>query len=98
MAYEKGERDLVMLQHKFVVEWADGKVDTITATMEQYGSPKGHSAMALTVGLPCGIATQLILDGVLNQPGVIAPYSKDICDPIREIVEAHGITLVEKVL
>jgi hypothetical protein len=26
MKYEEGERDLVMLQHKFVVEWADGKV------------------------------------------------------------------------
>jgi len=25
MKYEKGERDLVMLQHKFVVEWKDGK-------------------------------------------------------------------------
>ncbi len=25
MKYEEGERDLVMLQHKFVVEWADGK-------------------------------------------------------------------------
>ena len=25
MAYGPGERDLVMLQHKFVVEWADGK-------------------------------------------------------------------------
>jgi hypothetical protein len=24
MKYEQGERDLVMLQHKFVVEWADG--------------------------------------------------------------------------
>ena len=24
MRYEEGERDLVMLQHKFVVEWADG--------------------------------------------------------------------------
>ena len=23
MKYEQGERDLVMLQHKFVVEWAD---------------------------------------------------------------------------
>lgn len=25
MKYEAGERDLVMLQHKFVVEWQDGK-------------------------------------------------------------------------
>ena len=24
MEYDEGERDLVMLQHKFVVEWADG--------------------------------------------------------------------------
>jgi hypothetical protein len=24
MKYEAGERDLVMLQHKFYVEWADG--------------------------------------------------------------------------
>lgn len=24
MKYEPGERDLVMLQHKFVVEWQDG--------------------------------------------------------------------------
>lgn len=25
MKYEAGERDLVMLQHKFVVEWRDGR-------------------------------------------------------------------------
>ena len=26
MSFQPGERDLVMLQHKFVVEWADGKM------------------------------------------------------------------------
>ena len=25
MKYEEGERDLIMLQHKFIVEWKDGK-------------------------------------------------------------------------
>ena len=25
MSFQPGERDLVMLQHKFMVEWADGK-------------------------------------------------------------------------
>lgn len=25
LSFQPGERDLVMLQHKFVVEWADGK-------------------------------------------------------------------------
>ncbi|KAF9031397.1 saccharopine dehydrogenase [Hymenopellis radicata] len=98
MKYEQGERDLVMLQHKFVVEWADGTTDTLTSTLEAYGNPIGHSAMALTVGLPCGIATQLVLDGVLSTPGVQVPYSKEICDPIRTILEAEGVGLVEKVL
>jgi hypothetical protein len=25
MKYDQGERDMVMLQHKFIVEWKDGK-------------------------------------------------------------------------
>lgn len=25
VGYQTGERDLVMLQHKFVIEWADGR-------------------------------------------------------------------------
>ncbi|KAL4246140.1 spermidine/spermine synthase family protein [Abortiporus biennis] len=98
MFYEEGERDLVMLQHKFVVEWADGKTDTITSTLEAYGNPIGHSAMALTVGVPCGIAVQLVLDGVLKTPGILAPYTSEICDPIRALLEAEGISMIEKVL
>jgi saccharopine dehydrogenase-like NADP-dependent oxidoreductase len=71
--------------------------ETLTSTLELYGSPSGHSAMAFTVGLPCGIATQLVLDGVLKTPGVHAPYTKEICDPIRERLEKH-IGMVERVL
>lgn len=54
--------------------------------------------MARTVGIPCGIAVQLVLDGVLKTPGILAPYTKEICDPIREILESEGLGLVEKVL
>lgn len=71
---------------------------TITSTLEAYGARGGHSAMALTVGLPCGIATQLVLDGVLNKTGIQVPYTKDICDPIREILEKEGIGMIEKYL
>ena len=98
MQYAPGERDLVMLQHKFVVEWADGRRETRTSTLEAYGDPAGHSAMALYVGVPCGIAVQLVLDGKLNTPGVLAPYSKEICDPIREVLEQQGMGLIERVL
>ncbi|PFH45620.1 hypothetical protein AMATHDRAFT_8912 [Amanita thiersii Skay4041] len=98
MKYEENERDLVMLQHKFVVEWQDGTEQILTSTLEAYGARGGHSAMALTVGLPCGIATQLVLDGVISKPGVHAPYTKELCDPIREILEREGVGMVEKVL
>ncbi|KAI9440197.1 saccharopine dehydrogenase [Lactarius psammicola] len=85
MAYAPGERDLVMLQHKFVVERADGTEQILTSTLEAYGAPGGHSAMALTVGVPCGIATQLVLDGVISTPGVLQ-------------LEKEGIGMVERVL
>jgi saccharopine dehydrogenase-like NADP-dependent oxidoreductase len=99
MKYEEGERDLVMLQHKFVIEkeGENGEVEEeiITSTLEMYGIPGGHSAMAITVGVPCGIATQLVLDGVINTPGVLAPYTKELCDPIIELLEKEGLGMVE---
>ncbi|KAK7454731.1 hypothetical protein CaCOL14_005800 [Colletotrichum acutatum] len=100
MSYHYGERDLVMLQHKFIVEWKDGSRDTITSTLELFGEPGGHSAMARTVGVTCGIATQLLLDGepALNVLGVLAPYNSEICDPIRKLLEKEGISMVEKTL
>ncbi|RKK20492.1 hypothetical protein BFJ63_vAg234 [Fusarium oxysporum f. sp. narcissi] len=89
-----------MLQHKFVVEWKDGTKNTITSALELFGEPGGYSAMAKSVGLTCGIAIQLLLDDepASNKPGVIAPYSREICDPIRVRAEAEGIKLVEHTL
>jgi spermidine synthase len=54
--------------------------------------------MAKLVGVPCGVATQLVLDGVLSKPGVHAPYTRDIVDPIMAGIEKEGITMVEKVI
>ena len=42
--------------------------------------------------------TQLILDGAIKTPGVHAPYTKELCDPIHKILESEGLGLVEKVL
>jgi saccharopine dehydrogenase-like protein len=54
--------------------------------------------MARAVGVTCGIATQLLLDGCepLTRPGVMAPYTKDICEPIRLRLEAECIMLTER--
>ena len=117
--YQPEERDMVMLQHKFVIEWKDGskvrsfppplvffgakltlEQETRTSTLELFGDPKGFSAMSLSVGVTCGIATQLSLDGhpALNKPGILQPYTTDICDPIREVAEKEGLAMIEEVV
>ncbi|KAI9709707.1 MAG: Saccharopine dehydrogenase [NADP(+), L-glutamate-forming] [Bogoriella megaspora] len=58
MQYEKGERDLVLLQHKFEIENKDGSRETRTSTLCEYGAPTGsgdYSAMARLVGIPCAV-------------------------------------------
>ncbi|KAF2853636.1 saccharopine dehydrogenase [Plenodomus tracheiphilus IPT5] len=97
MSFGPGERDLVILQHKFIVESADGEVETFTSTLELFGDPERYSGVALAVGVTCGIATQLLMDGheALRQPGVFAPYAEETCDPIRRLVEKEGIIMVE---
>jgi maleate cis-trans isomerase len=54
--------------------------------------------MSLSVGVACGISTQLLLDHypALSKPGVLAPYTTDICDPIRDLFEKEGIEVVEQ--
>ena len=54
--------------------------------------------MSLAVGVTCGIATQMLLDGhpALTKPGVLAPYAKEICDPIRALVENEGVKMLEQ--
>jgi len=36
--------------------------------------------------------------GVLNQKGVVAPYSEDVNKPIMEALEKEGIKCVEEIL
>ena len=97
-AYAPGERDMVMLQHKFEITTKDGENKTLTSTLLDYGVPHGTTSMAKLVGVPCAIATRLILEGhpALSKIGILAPYSKDICDPIRLELEKEGIVLEER--
>ena len=51
-----------MLQHKFEIENKDGKRETRTSTLCEYGAPigtGGYSAMAKLVGIPCGVGKSL---------------------------------------
>ncbi|CAO2649565.1 Nn.00g069500.m01.CDS01 [Neocucurbitaria sp. VM-36] len=97
MQYEEGERDFLMLQHKFEIENKDGSRVTRTSTLAEYGDPKGYSAMAKLVGVPCAIAVQQVLDGTLSEKGVLAPMSPEICRPLlKTLEEKYGVYFREK--
>jgi saccharopine dehydrogenase (NADP+, L-glutamate forming) len=99
MQFEEGERDLVMLQHRFEIEHKDGKKETRTSTLVENGDPKGYSAMAKTVGIPCGVAVLQVLDGKIKKKGILAPMDPELNQPIMdELKEKYGIYLVEKTL
>ncbi|CAI5758162.1 unnamed protein product [Candida verbasci] len=99
MQYEEGERDLVILQHKFGIEWEDGSEETRTSTLVDYGDPKGYSSMAKLVGVPCAVATKQILNGTLNKKGLLAPMTSEINDSImKELKDKYDIYLVEKTI
>ena len=99
MQYEEGERDFVMLQHKFEIEHANGAKETRTSTLCEYGDPKGYSAMAKLVGVPCAVAVKQVLNGTIKERGVLAPMEPSSVEPLRlELKEKHGIEMVEKTL
>jgi len=102
MQYEKGERDFVMLQHKFEIENADGTKEVRTSTLCEYGQPEGsggYSAMAKLVGVPCAVAVLQVLDGTLSARGILAPMSIEICEPLmKTLKEKYGIEMIEKVV
>jgi saccharopine dehydrogenase (NADP+, L-glutamate forming) len=82
MRYEKGERDMVMLQHKFGIEHKDGTKETRTSTICDYGDPKGYSFMARLVGVPCAVACLMVLDGRIPEKGILAPVKWSLAEPI----------------
>lgn len=102
MQYFEGERDMVMLQHKFFIEHKDGRKETRTSTLVEYGEKEGsggYSAMAKLVGVPCAVTVLMVLNGEIKQTGVLAPITPELADPIRvKLDQQYGIRLEEKTL
>ncbi|PFH54967.1 hypothetical protein XA68_11315 [Ophiocordyceps unilateralis] len=100
MQYGEGERDLVILQHKFEVELKDGTKQTRLSTLCDYGSsePGGYSAMTKLVGVPCAVAVKQVLDGTISKKGILAPISSEINNPLIEEIKKHGISCKEEII
>lgn len=82
------------MRHEFIVRWPDQTREEKGINFVSYGSPAhngGHSAMALTVGYPAAIAAKMILDGEIQERGVVLPFLPDIYLPMLSRLRAEGL-------
>jgi saccharopine dehydrogenase-like NADP-dependent oxidoreductase len=97
MSYGDTERDMVVLQDEFIVEYPGGRPsERITSTLIDYGVPGGDSAIARTVGIPAAIATNLILQKEIDLKGIHIPVDPAIYEPVLRELQRQGITVSEK--
>ncbi len=96
MAYKPGERDMIVLMHKFVARLPDGRQERIASTLIDFGRPEGDTSMARTVSLPAAIGARLILTGKIAVTGVHAPVTPEIYNPVLDELAEMDIRCVEK--
>jgi saccharopine dehydrogenase (NADP+, L-glutamate forming) len=96
LQYKEGERDMVILQHEFLVEDRDGRRTKITSSLIDFGIPHGDSSMSRMVGLPAAIGSRMILEGRIRESGVQRPVTPDIYNPILDELAGLGIRFKEE--
>ena len=94
MSYQDGERDLVVMQHQFIIAYPDRR-ERVNSTMLAYGKPHGDSAMAETVSLPAAIAARMLLEGKIDATGVHIPNDARIYTPVMAEMRRLGVHFEE---
>ncbi|MEO7800354.1 MAG: saccharopine dehydrogenase C-terminal domain-containing protein, partial [Ginsengibacter sp.] len=92
---EPSDKDMIVMLHE--IEFTrNNKNYKTTSSLIVKGLENGRTAMAKTVGLPLGIAAELILDNKISLKGVQIPVHKDIYLPALKRLEEEGIIFNEK--
>lgn len=91
--FRGGENDLVIMRIMLDIEWgAERSRELRSQTMVVYGETNGgFSAMAKTVGYPAAIASKMVLDGEIQDKGMIVPLRPEIYRPILKRLKNEGI-------
>lgn len=89
------DKDMIVMQHQFEYILKE-KRKRIVSSMIVTGKDPNETAMAMTVGLPLGIAVKLILEGKIHSTGVRIPTTPEFYDPILKELEEYGIRFIEE--
>ena len=95
MMISETERDMVVLQHTFVVNY-NGEKEVIRSTMVDYGTQQTDTSIARTVALPAACGVDMILQGQISATGVYIPVIPEIYNPILDQLETMDIKMVEE--
>lgn len=95
MMLPEGARDMVIMQHSFLVEKASGQKEVVISRLLDFATA-GDTSISRTVALPAAIAVKLILNGEITDRGVQIPVSKTIYEPILNELFKLGITMKEE--
>jgi len=88
-----GARDMVILVHEVEALYPKegNRLEKVTDTMIEYGTPNGETAISRTVGLPLAITTRLILNGKIPLTGCHIPTHPVIYRPVLAELEKAGL-------
>ena len=96
LALSLGDKDMVVMHHEIIYKDSDNIMHQIDSSMTLIGKDEEETAMALTVGLPIAIASEMILENKIATTGVIMPIEPAVYIPILESLATHGIHFSER--
>ena len=96
MQLGRNEKDMVVMEHDFLIVYNDGRKEVIRSRMLDFGSPATDTSIARTVALPAAIGVKQILENKILLTGVHRPVHPEIYNPILDELEKIGIHIEEE--
>ena len=97
LALKETDKDMIVMLHEIGYE-KNGETKEVRSSLVVKGEDGVHTAMAMTVGLPLGIAARHILNGNISARGLHIPTSREIYEPVLNELETYGIRFDEQVV
>ncbi|MCB0516493.1 MAG: saccharopine dehydrogenase C-terminal domain-containing protein [Chitinophagales bacterium] len=93
---QPNDKDFILMLHEIIYETEEGKY-LLQSSMNCIGEDSEHTAIAKTVGLPCGIFVKLLANNEISLRGVHAPVSAEVYKPVLAELAEYGISFSENI-